>query len=376
MPDIDRYIKVLSNLRPDRSGGYPKPYKPCLLLAVITLIDSGHIKDERIYLDDTLKHAFKEKLKELGSPRDRASIALPFFHLRSSGVWALKPASGMEDEYQIATTPGGERWIKQTIEHASIDKELFELLRNDIARARLIHAIRSNLASEEINFRIWLSGRSEDNEIDRFCDSLSQEYLSSEITGTLSIFLARSVEQYRKINSHIESSGIGIGESDLTFMKALTHYRDYLRDALSIDEEEDIERIETDKSLNQTERTILVLARRGQGIFRSGLIDYWNGCAVTGYPDTRLLVASHIKPWSQSDNRERLDSFNGLLLSPNLDKAFDRKLISFDENGEIIISRKLQIPEKLGIRSNMRIERLTDTHHTYLAIHRQAVLKS
>jgi predicted restriction endonuclease len=376
MTDIDRYIKVLSNLRPDQAGGYPKPYKPCLLLAVITLIDSGHIKDERVYLDETLKHAFKETLKELGSPQDRASIALPFFHLRSSGVWMLKPAPGMEDEYQGAKNVRSERWIKQTIEYAYIDKALFDFFRNDIARARLVHAIRSNLASEEANFRIWLAGRSTQNEIDDFCRSLSQEYLSSEVTGTLSVFLAKSAEQYRRIHSYIESSEIGISDSDLIFMAALKQYRDYLRDALSIDQEEDIERIETDKSLDQTEKSILVLARRGQGIFRSGLIDYWNGCAVTGYPDIRLLVASHIKPWSQSDNRERLDSFNGLLLSPNLDKAFDRKLISFDENGEILISRKLQLPEKLGINPDMRVERLTDTHHAYLAVHRQAVLKS
>ena len=376
MADIDRYIKILSNLRPDKATGYPKPYKPCLLLAVITLIDSGHIKDERVYLDEALKHAFKEKLKELGSPQDRGSIALPFFHLRSSGVWTLKPVPGMENEYQGEQNPRSERWIKQNIEYAIIDKELLKLLQNDIARARLVHAIRSNLASEERNFRAWLAGRSIESEIDVFCHSLSQEYLSSEVTGTLSVFLARSVEQYKRINSYIESAGIGISDSDLTFMTALKQYRDYLRDALSIDQQEDIERIETDKSLDQTEKNILVLARRGQGIFRSGLIDYWNGCAVTGYPDIRLLVASHIKPWSQSDNRERLDSFNGLLLSPNLDKAFDRKLISFDENGEILISKKLQVPEKLGINPDMRIARLTDTHHAYLAVHRQAVLKS
>ncbi|MFN3712478.1 MAG: HNH endonuclease [Alcanivoracaceae bacterium] len=376
MPDIDGYIKALSNLRPDRSGGYPKPYKPCLLLAVIALIDSGHIQDERIYLDDNLKHAFREKLRELGSTQDQASIALPFFHLRSSGVWALKPISGMEDEYQKSATPRSERWLKQTIEYAAIDKALFHLFRNDIARARLIHAIRSNLASEKENFKSWLSGRSTENEIESFCLSLSQEYRSSEVTGTLSIFLARSIEQYKKISRYIEGSGSSIGDSDPVFMAALKHYRDYLRDALSIDAEEDIEKIETDKSLDQTEKSILVLARRGQGIFRSGLVDYWSGCAVTGYPDIRLLVASHIKPWSQSDNRERLDSFNGLLLSPNLDKVFDRKLISFNENGAIIISEKLQFPEKLGIDPNMRIERLTDTHHAYLASHRQAVLNS
>jgi putative restriction endonuclease len=82
----------------------------------------------------------------------------------------------------------------------------------------------------------------------------------------------------------------------------------------------------------------LIKARIGQGAFRAKLIVLWGSCAVTGYKDLNLLVASHIKPWSVSSNSERLDVYNGLLLVPNLDKAFDSGFISFKESGEIMIS--------------------------------------
>jgi putative restriction endonuclease len=110
--------------------------------------------------------------------------------------------------------------------------------------------------------------------------------------------------------------------------------------------------------------------RLGHGKFREGLVGYWRGCAVTRYPDVRLLIASHIKPWRDADNRERLDPYNGFLLVPNLDKVFDRQLISFDERGRIMISSHLEDPAKLGINPNMTIK-LDSCHQHYLAHHRE-----
>ncbi len=71
-------------------------------------------------------------------------------------------------------------------------------------------------------------------------------------------------------------------------------------------------------------------SRVGQGDFRKSLIEKYDGkCVVTGIDLTKLLIASHIKPWRISDNKERLSSENGLLLSANLDKLFDSGLITF-----------------------------------------------
>ncbi|MEG3057297.1 MAG: HNH endonuclease signature motif containing protein [Methanoculleus sp.] len=105
---------------------------------------------------------------------------------------------------------------------------------------------------------------------------------------------------------------------------------------------EDIREFErANKSLSSTERESLILSRIGQGEFRSGLISYWKRCAVTGCDSIALLRASHIKPWRDSDNAERLDAYNGLLLAPNLDSAFDKGYISFDDSGEMLISGEL-----------------------------------
>jgi len=95
-------------------------------------------------------------------------------------------------------------------------------------------------------------------------------------------------------------------------------------------------------SMKETERTALIKSRVGQGLFRKQLLEkYNNSCIITGINETKLLIASHIKPWAVSTNEERLSSENGLLLSPTFDKLFDCGLISFADTGKIIISSQL-----------------------------------
>ena len=122
-----------------------------------------------------------------------------------------------------------------------------------------------------------------------------------------------------------------------------------------------------------TERQALVASRRGQGLFRQRVLQYWAGrCAVTGCALSPLLVASHIKPWRDSSDSERLDGFNGLLLTPNLDRLFDRYLISFADDGALLVSPTLQGAERqrLGVAEPLRIERLHRRHIPYLHAHR------
>lgn len=122
-----------------------------------------------------------------------------------------------------------------------------------------------------------------------------------------------------------------------------------------------------------TERQALVAARRGQGLFRQRVLQYWSGrCAVTGCALSPLLVASHIKPWAQSSDTERLDGFNGLLLTPNLDRLFDRYLVSFTEDGTLLVSARLGVDDRqrLGVAQPLRITRLHRRHLPYLQAHR------
>lgn len=128
-----------------------------------------------------------------------------------------------------------------------------------------------------------------------------------------------------------------------------------------------------------TESERLVVQRVGQEIFRDRLMDYWEGrCAITGLEVPELLRASHIKPWSVcATDAERLDVFNGILLAPHLDAAFDRGFISLADDGTVIVSQALdhQARQTLGLTESLRILRLSSGHQKYLEWHRQYILR-
>lgn len=123
----------------------------------------------------------------------------------------------------------------------------------------------------------------------------------------------------------------------------------------------------------ETERQAVVAARRGQGVFRALLDAHWTTCAVTGCATRALLRASHIQPWRDCDNRQRLDPFNGLLLTAHLDAAFDAGLISFADDGRLLVNTaRLPIAdaEVLGLGSGARLRSISPEHRPYLAKHR------
>ena len=137
--------------------------------------------------------------------------------------------------------------------------------------------------------------------------------------------------------------------------------------------------LEALRALPETERQSLTLSRIGQGEFRAELVSYWSGCAVTGANCIPLLKASHIKPWRTSNNKERLDVFNGLLLSPNIDTAFDTGHIAFDAHGKILLSKAITgAPAfQLHINAKLRINQklLRPEHKVFLEHHRVEVFR-
>ena len=118
-----------------------------------------------------------------------------------------------------------------------------------------------------------------------------------------------------------------------------------------------------------TEAERLVVQRVGQDIFRSGLIDYWQGrCPLTGITDTELLRASHIVPWKDcTSDAERLDVHNGLLLSALWDAAFDRGLVTFDDEGRPEYSPALSETGRAELRWQKPVP-LTDKHRGRLEL--------
>lgn len=130
------------------------------------------------------------------------------------------------------------------------------------------------------------------------------------------------------------------------YSNSLKQYRNFLavHDALLLDNAYE-QFIEQGSELTATERSSIVRSRIGQGLFRERLLAKYGGkCVVTGANDRRVLLASHIRPWSVSNNEQRLSAENGLLLSPLYDKLFDVGLITFDDEGRVVISKELKNP--------------------------------
>ena len=137
------------------------------------------------------------------------------------------------------------------------------------------------------------------------------------------------------------------------------------------------ERTRVYKELDQKDRETIVKARIGQGLFRNLLVAYWGSGSVTGCRDSRLLIASHIKPWNMCDTKEAIDEYNGLLLTPNLDKLFDIGLITFNDDGGIRISSKVSVEVKniFGIHEETRLRKVETGHRSYLQFHRDNIFQ-
>lgn len=128
-----------------------------------------------------------------------------------------------------------------------------------------------------------------------------------------------------------------------------------------------------------TEAERLVVQRVGQSLFRDGLLEFWESrCAVTGLAVTALLRASHIKPWADCESdAERLDVYNGLLLAPHLDAAFDRGFITVQDDGAITVSAALDEEARaiLCLEPPLRVHGVAEGHRIYLPWHRRCVFR-
>lgn len=171
-----------------------------------------------------------------------------------------------------------------------------------------------------------------------------------------------AVQSYTRVHSGEPELGLDSVESSIEYSFIGDTEARFLEEILDVPQ------------LDETVKKSLQDTRVGQERFRSSLIKLWNGCcAVTRFEDERVLRASHIKPWHDCDNTKRLDPFNGLLLVPNLDVAFDKGLITFDEQGMIVISSSFRDKARLlGITDDMKI-RVHQRHQRYLVYHRENI---
>jgi hypothetical protein len=129
--------------------------------------------------------------------------------------------------------------------------------------------------------------------------------------------------------------------------------------------------------IGEVEQVRLLRSRRGQGVFKRNVMLYENACRVTKVADIRHLRASHIKPWSVSNDHEKLSGSNGLLLSPHIDHLFDQGWISFGDREEILVAKDLTpgLTSAWGIDLDHKVGRFSDSQSEFLEFHRTEIFK-
>lgn len=152
------YQQAFSALRTAVSGGRPRPHKVAMLLAVIDLIEGGHIEENRIYYDYALLDAFTKHFRRLARGNDRNNPFLPFFHLRSEVFWHHQVNPYAAEEYSNLTTATNTGVIERTISFSFLDEELFEILAFDISRKLLRESLLSNLSSADVEQLTGVNG--------------------------------------------------------------------------------------------------------------------------------------------------------------------------------------------------------------------------
>jgi putative restriction endonuclease len=142
-------------------------------------------------------------------------------------------------------------------------------------------------------------------------------------------------------------------------------------------EEHQLDEIKSAAQISETEKQAIVMAGRGQGLFRARVAAIERRCRITGTTNLEYLRASHTKPWRDASNEERLDGENGFLLTPDADFLFDRGFISFEDSGKVLVSPVADAGsiEKFGITPSMlkNAGPFSAGQRKYLEFHRESI---
>lgn len=194
--------------------------------------------------------------------------------------------------------------------------------------------------------------------------------------GNQHVYLAAIPRQMALVIAHLASpelvaivNGLQMADTSVTGMPELVGIEEW--------EERERSKIKQDSHIGETEKRALLKARRGQGLFRQNVSRIEHCCRVTRVDRPEHLIASHIKPWRESDNRERLFEGNGLLLTPTIDHLFDRGFISFENSGELLISpvAHQESMNKMGIITErvINVGNFAEPQLEFLEFHRSNV---
>lgn len=164
------------------------------------------------------------------------------------------------------------------------------------------------------------------------------------------------------------------------YFKIFIDYRPDIVGYKTLEESRQEDKINHSFGISVKEKEKLIKARIGQGEYRNKLLEECPYCPFTMVNDERLLIASHIKPWVKSNDKEKIDPKNGFIFTPTYDKLFDRGFITFESDKTLRVSPWLSPmnQKRLGIYTGMLIEKLNldDRREEYLKYHRENIFKS
>jgi putative restriction endonuclease len=282
--DLNYYLLKFEKLRRDRKNG-GAPHKPVLLLSVINLFEVNPLQARQIYITPELITFFKSNWANLVDSDHHMTFALPFFHMKSDEFWKLKANPGCEKWVEAKTAMRSFSNLNTAVQCAEIDFELFQLLKDAACR---------------------------------------------EI---LKLFLLE--EYFPKTKCHYKNNSL---------LNNLNNISKNIREESSTEYKQQLSKLKVQLDNNSFEEEVFI---RGSLFKREIPKIYNNTCSITGLRidaviSVSMIDACHIVPFSESYD----DTIsNGIALCPNLHRAFDRGLISIDENYRVMISPVFSEPE-------------------------------
>ena len=276
---LQKYLISFKRLRIDRAHGIA-PHKPILLISVLQAFQNKLITNQRIYITPELVALFKTNWNSLVISNHDCRFALPFYHLTSDLFWKLIPKPGFENILQLKSSMRSFANLNVAVEYAIIDEDLFILMKEQ----------KSN--------------------------SILQQFLFDEYFSDTKNIFSNSLGGQQKIFDDIEGK--------------------------ILNEDAEVYKREIQTLMQQQNEEEIYL--RGSLFKREIPKKYNNTCCISGMKidatiSVSMLDACHIVPWSESYN----DTIsNGVALCPNLHRAFDRGLISIDDNYKVLVKNSFK----------------------------------
>lgn len=204
---------------------------------------------------------------------------------------------------------------------------------------------------------------------------LSKRHIIDDALTESDIQHILDIERVEMLSRDVYNGNSAIRDFQAGLRKFLKFVNSNYSENISNREDAEEREIINNSHIPETEKVALIKSRRGQGLFRNRLFEYWHGCALTDCHITDMLIASHIKPWRDSNNEERLCQYNGLLLLPTYDKLFDRGYITFDETGHIVVSKLISVGDiaKMSIDTNASLIKMDINHLRFLEYHQNYI---